>query len=305
MLNAILVPLDGSRFAEAALPCARRLAEASGGVLQLALAHHALPAWNPAITFPDGGATIEQQTRAREAAYLAGLAGRLSADLGRAVPHALLDGPPGEVIVRHAAQGAAGMIVMATHGRGPASRFWLGSTTDYVLRHGGVPVLAVRPPEGDGEAPSAEFRRLLVPVDESPLSRAVLGPAAELARLTGAAIILLTVVEPVIGIMDPAMPFPAAMDPEAEAARETAAKAALEDIAAALRATGLVVHVRVAVALGVGATILELADREQADLIAMSTHGQGGVRRALLGSVTDKVIRGASQPVLAWRPPSP
>jgi nucleotide-binding universal stress UspA family protein len=48
--------------------------------------------------------------------------------------------------------------------------------------------------------------------------------------------------------------------------------------------------------------LLEEAGSGQYDLVAMTTHGQGGLRRLLLGSVTDKVVRGATCPVLVLRP---
>ncbi len=305
MLDSILVPLDGSRFAEAALPLAQHLARLSGGSLRLLLAHHPLPAWNPAISFPDGGAAIEEQTRTREAEYLESAGRRVAAVTGATVTRSLLQGSPGEAIVRQAEADHTGLIVMATHGRGPASRFWLGSTTDYVLRHVAVPVLVVHPgPDGPAEAAVPAIRRIMVPIDDSPLSREVIVPAAELATTLGAELFLLSVIEPVIGVMDPAMPFPAMVDPGAEAARRDQAEEQLEDIARGLRLRGLTVQTLAVAALGVGGTILEVQEREGIDLIAMCTHGKGGLRRALIGSVTDKVIRGSHQPVLAWRPPA-
>lgn len=305
MLDKILVPVDGSRFAEAALPIAQRMARAAKGSLHLVLIHHPLPAWNPAISFPDGGAAIEEANRDRETAYLAALTEQVGRDSGVPVTQTLIRGTPGEAISAHAATIGAGLVVMATHGRGPVSRFWLGSTTDYVLRHVAVPVLAVHPPmeEAMPSSASLEVRRILVPVDESPLSRQVVGPAEELARLFGAELLLLSVVEPVIGIMDPALPFPANVDPEMERARRESAESDLHALAKEVSGRGVEARFLVATALGVGATILEVREREGADLIAMSTHGAGGLRRAFVGSVTDKVIRGSPVPVLAWRPP--
>lgn len=303
MLKTILVPVDGSRFAEAAVPHASRLAQAAEGTIHLAMAHHVLPAWNPAIGFPDGGASLDQETREREERYLTNLAAAVAAASGRPVEQVLLDGSPGEALVRRAHETGADLVVIATHGRGPASRFWLGSTTDYVLRHVGVPVLAVRPAEGGApEGGIPPVRRILVPMDGSALSQSVVPPAADLARLLGAELLLAAVVEPAIGTMDPALPFPSAIDPGVVESQRAEAQARLEAIATPLREDGLSVEIRVAVALGVAAAILEILDREEVDMIAMSTHGEGGVRRAFIGSVTDKVIRGAQKPVLAWRP---
>lgn len=303
MLQTILVPVDGSRFAEAALPHAKRLARAGDATIRLALVHHVVPVWNTGLAFPDGGASMDQETRQREERYLATLAAAIAAECGRPVETALLDGSPGEALVRHAGEVGADLVVMATHGRGPASRFWLGSTTDYVLRHGGVPLLAIRPDgEGGQTAGVPSVRRILVPVDGSVLSRTVVAPAAEFARLLEAQLLLVSVIEPAIGTMDPALPFPSAIDPAVVEAQRVEAQARLDAVAAPLRESGLTVEARVVVALGVAASILEVLERDGIDMIAMSTHGEGGLRRALVGSVTDKVIRGAQKPVLAWRP---
>lgn len=305
MLKKLLVPVDGSRFAESALPLAVQLAQAAEGSLHLVLVHDALPAWNPAISFPDGGAAIEEANRERETSYLAALTERVSRESGLRVSQSLVRGTPGEAIASHAAAIGAGLVVMATHGRGPVSRFWLGSTTDYVLRHVAVPVLVVHPLGGEPGMPLVPIspRRILVPLDESPLSRQAVAPAEELARIFGAELVLLSVVEPVIGIMDPALPFPAALDPAMEQARQEQVQAGLTEIVRQLEGRGVAARSVIVSALGAGASILEVRDREEADLIAMSTHGAGGLRRAFVGSVTDKVIRGSPVPVLAWRPP--
>lgn len=304
MLTTILVPVDGSRFAEAALSHAKRLARAADATLHLALVHHVLPAWNPALGFPDGGASLDQDTRTREQRYLDNLAAAVAAESGCTVERVLLDGSPGEALVRHAQEIGASLVIMATHGRGPASRFWLGSTTDHVLRHVGVPLLAIRPLDESGESGGVpSIRRILVPVDASPLSQQVVDPVARVARLLEAELVLLTVIEPAIGTMDPALPFPSAIDPEVVNAQRAEAQARLDAIAARLKQDGLRAETRVVVALGVAASILEVLDRGDVDMVAMSTHGEGGLRRAFIGSVTDKVIRGAQKPVLAWRPP--
>lgn len=304
MLKTILVPVDGSRFAEGALPHAKRLARASEATIRLAMVHHTVPAWNPAIGFPDGGASLERENREREERYLANLAAAITAESGCRAESALLEGSPGEALVRHAGEVEADLVAMVTHGRGPASRFWLGSTTDYVLRHVGVPLLVIRPPDGQGsEGGVPSVRRILVPVDASDLSAAAVAPAAEFARLLEASLLLLTVVEPAIGTMDPALPFPSAIDPGIVESQRVGAQARLDALAVPLRESGLSVETRVAIALGVAASILEVLDRDGVDMVAMSTHGESGLRRAFIGSVTDKVIRGAQKPVLAWRPP--
>jgi nucleotide-binding universal stress UspA family protein len=75
----------------------------------------------------------------------------------------------------------------------------------------------------------------------------------------------------------------------------------LEKVAAGMRAKGLTVQTRVLVEEQPGVAILESA-KSPIDLIAIETHGRGGLSRMLLGSVADKVIRGSPLPILVHRP---
>ncbi len=88
--------------------------------------------------------------------------------------------------------------------------------------------------------------------------------------------------------------------PEQE--QEVAAKAYLEKLAGRLREKGTAVQTRIVVAPHAAPAILEEAQTQRCDFIALATHGWSGLKRMLLGSVTDKVIRGCSLPVLAYRP---
>ena len=68
------------------------------------------------------------------------------------------------------------------------------------------------------------------------------------------------------------------------------------------RAKASRIDTRVVVAASAVKAVLDMACSETIDLIAIATHGHGGLKRLLLGSVTDKVVRGASTPVLVYRP---
>jgi nucleotide-binding universal stress UspA family protein len=126
---------------------------------------------------------------------------------------------------------------------------------------------------------------VLVPLDGSALAEQVVRPAADLAGLLGAGCTLL-------GVEAPDAPAPA----------EAEARAYLERVAARLRAAGLRVATRVVVARHAAEAILEQASAQKSDLIALATHGRGGLSRVVLGSVADRVLQGASGPVLVYRP---
>jgi nucleotide-binding universal stress UspA family protein len=150
-----------------------------------------------------------------------------------------------------------------------------------------IPVLLVRPHEpAPGVLPEPLVEEeVVVPLDGSALAEQALGPALGLARLLEAGCTLLRVVE-------------SAGSPP-KAVREEA-RAYLEDVAGRLRGQGLSVRPRVVVAPHAAEAIIEQA--RGGGLIALATHGRGGLGRMLLGSVADKVIRGASVPVLVYRP---
>jgi nucleotide-binding universal stress UspA family protein len=126
---------------------------------------------------------------------------------------------------------------------------------------------------------------VLVPLDGSGLAEQALGPALDLAHLLEARCTLLRVVE-------------SSGNPP-EAAREEA-EAYLERAAGRLRGPGLSARPRVIVAPDAAEAIVGQA--RDSGLIALATHGRGGVGRMLLGSVADKVVRGTSTPVLVYRP---
>ena len=76
----------------------------------------------------------------------------------------------------------------------------------------------------------------------------------------------------------------------------------LDQLAARLRAGSLSVQTRVVSHIRPATAILDDASSNGADLIALATHGRGGLKRWLVGSVADKVVRGRYTPVLVYRP---
>ncbi|MGE0441855.1 MAG: universal stress protein [Gemmatimonadales bacterium] len=302
-ISSVVVSLDGSRFAETAVPVAARLARSSGGRLRLVMAHEPTMAMVPAADIPITTGPDDMGVRAEQQTYLAGLAH----DLGRVgagpVEFTLVDGLAGPTLVDELERARPDLLVMATHGRGPLSRFWLGSVADHLLRHASTPILLMRPHDGD-KLPVTEvpLATCLIPLDRSPEAEAILGPATDLARITQAHVTLMTVIEPVLGVSGAVPPYPVAVPQEALESLRVESQKYLDEVADRLRAEGLRVATRVVVGMGVATTILEQADQGKFDFVAMSTHGAGGFRRLLLGSVADKVVRGSGKPVLVFRP---
>ena len=191
---------------------------------------------------------------------------------------------------------------MATHGRGPLSRFWLGRVADHVVRHTSTPVLLLHPRDGGEALAETKLQTCLVPLDRSAEAEKILGPLVDIAKLTQAHVTLLHVIEPILGVTGAVPPYPLPVPAEAIESLRNDAQKYLDGIADRLRADGLGVSTKVIVGLGVAGTVLDQLEKEGIDFVAMTTHGARGFRRLLLGSVADKVVRGAGKPVLVYRP---
>lgn len=294
MLRRIIVPLDGSAFADTAIPAAAALARGLHGHLELVMVH------SPALSGPSPTAALAQDARIRsfEEAYVIQKA-RSTADAADGpVASSVLDGPVAPTLIEHVRARKADLVVMTTHGRAGLSRFFLGSVADRLVRELHCPILLL-PPESPQVPEPGAAARILIPLDGSALAASVLGRAA--------AVLPDAVLELVRVVVLPAMPLPpdAAWGVPSEILDEELSIAThyLEDVAATLRAKGRVVHTRVLSHWSPAAAIADYAEERHCDLIALATRGESGLPRALLGSVADKIIRSARLPVLVWNPP--
>jgi universal stress protein A len=147
-----------------------------------------------------------------------------------------------------------------------------------------------------------DFRSILVPTDFSECARHAVPAAAALARLTGARVLCLHVVEPVaqpMGWTPVAGPMPAGElgeRMEESAARDLPAFSKSEEFAG-LEVEDLLAHGEPA------AEIVRAAEERRADLIVISSHGRAGLGRILFGSTAESVVRHARCPVLVVKPP--
>jgi nucleotide-binding universal stress UspA family protein len=141
------------------------------------------------------------------------------------------------------------------------------------------------------------IRRILVPLDGSALAEAILPSVEEIARLAGATVIILHVVDPLQPHDEVAGSGPVDIRQELNLL-ETRAQDYLTHIAGRLSAAGLASQPTI-VPGPAAQTIIRLG--ANADLIAMATHGRSGLSRLVFGSVADAVVRGATTPVLLVR----
>lgn len=295
MFRRVLVPLDGSTFAEAAIGPAIRLAEEARGFVCLLAVQ-----WRPVAGLDQG---IDASLHAEDAMrYLEDTLLRFRPVTSIPISLKVRHGPAAaEEIV---AEGAAAhdLIVMTSHGRGGLARAWFGSVADECVRTSPTPVLVVRPLESGPASLRLELARIVVPLDGSELAESVLPVAAHFADMLDVPMTLVrSVVAPLtsyVSYFPPGDSVP--VDPRqlVEEAREY-----LERVVS-IRLAGRQPRPTVKVTMGPSAArdICDAAGPE--GLVVMATHGRGGIRRTLLGSVSDKVVRAAEGVVLVLRPGS-
>lgn len=306
--NRILVPVDGSPASDRAVPAALDIARHTGAHLHIAHVH-----------VPDGAFAFhgyeapyydgrwEREIRADEKEHLRQLAAR-AAEKGIVAQTELLEGPVVPAIEEYADRIAADLLVMTTHGRSGLRRAWLGSVADVLVRRSHRPILVLRPVTGaedEGAAAGVQpvrLDRILVPLDGSELAERVLEPVAALASASGGSCTLLRVVAPIYA----EQPHSAALvsDDEAIEGERAEAAAYLETVAGSLRARGIEVDTAVTTYDDAPAAILRASKESSAGLIAMATHGRGGLRRMMLGSVADAVLTTSETPLLLVGPPA-
>jgi nucleotide-binding universal stress UspA family protein len=296
MLRNLLVPLDGSELAEQALPLAVSIAKQVGATLYLA---RVVPL---SVQF-----SVETWPAVEEArGYLENTVARVRTVADVPVEMSVLTGNIGERLEENARDVKADLVVLTTHGRGPLSRFWFGSIADELIRRLPVALLAVHPRQAPPDLRALPaLSRILIPLDGSPLAERILSPAQALGRPWKVDYTLFQSVYPMtVPAYEAAFYASGSVDDAVLAQARRNAHDYLETIALMFRSEALPVRTVVAAHLHPALAILEAAELERADVIAIATHGRGGLGRLLLGSVADKVLRGATIPVLIQRPPA-
>jgi nucleotide-binding universal stress UspA family protein len=267
MVQKILTALDGTKASESILPYLEALLATQDANVTL-------------VRVTPGGS----MARTNEAyAYLERVAEGLRAK-GAVVDLQVPAGKPAATLVAMAVRGNYSLILMGSRGRSGLKRLLLGSVAEEVLRHSPLPVLIVHPLAATGEKPT--LKRIVVPLDGSHRSAAILPFVAALAKATGARLLFTTVVEP----------------------------HARQEIPVEVLAKNLFRHQKELLGQGIPTEliirygnpteeILSLGDVQNADLVALSTHGRTGLERARFGSVAESILRRGKLPLLLVRTP--
>jgi nucleotide-binding universal stress UspA family protein len=300
--RSVLLPLDGSPFAEHAIPWAATIARNPRARLRLALVHQS-PSPPPLDQSSARLYTkVELAVRKAERQYLREVAGRIRNGGAIQLATASLSGSPAPALTEYVREVGVDLVVMTAHGRSGLQRAWLGSVADRLVRTLEIPMLLVRPKEGEADMPEPRVEEILVPLDGSRRAEAALPPALGMAWLFGARLALVQAVEPVVRMVGAPLVLPQLLHEELTAIRRREAQDYLEDLAERIGETGLATRAT-AVLSGSAIAGIEAAARSPGvGMIALATHGRGGLRRLVLGSVADKLVRTGELPVLVTRP---
>jgi nucleotide-binding universal stress UspA family protein len=214
-------------------------------------------------------------------------------------------GSPAEAIVSVAQSQSADLIAMATRRESALARGVLGSVTDRVLHSTSIPILTLYPGEiHDFSRTSGGPKRVIVPLDGSALSETAVQPAVEIAKAAGAEIIFTEILRlPFFGVGVAGIEYGAgdyAGDFGIENQKSDVYEY-LQGFVEDTEARGL----KASASIRTGSPsqqIVEEASQTEDSIVVMGSHGAGGLKRWVVGSVADKVIRSAGRPVLVIPP---
>lgn len=294
MFTHFLVPLDGSRLAEAPLAAARSLAATLGARVTLL---HIIERNAPPAIHGDRHLT----STAEAEAYLKEVAGQwFPAHTADVAVHVHTEGAESVAsgVVDHAEELGCDLIVLASHGRGGLRHRLFGSIAQRVVGQGRIPVFLV-PPEAAGTGAFA-CAKLLVPLDATAKHEEGAPIAVAFARACGAEPYLLAVV-PTVGTLSGEQGMTGTLLPGTTAAlldlEVQTAERYVEAQIARLADDGVTATAEV----GRGDpadVIVRTAKRIHADVIVLATHGKSGLDAFWSGSVAPKVARRVGVPLL-------
>jgi nucleotide-binding universal stress UspA family protein len=291
----MLIPLDGSQAAEQVLPYARFVAKALKIPVEL-LEVVDLEALR-LLANPERGRYIDTLSGERMESGKSYLETIARSFQGTQITCVVEKGKAEDVIIERAATDKNTLIVMATHGRSGIQRWVLGSVADKVLHGSTNHLFLIRANdqvEAGGEAP---LKKVIVALDGSPLAETVLPYVVDLAKKMRLEVVFMRSYALPTSTADEYETYSDELISQIEAeAQDYLAEKIKEAKAKGLENVSSVVNI------GYGAEeIITLARKTPDNFIAMCTHGRSGIKRWVLGSVTDRVVRHSGDPVLIIR----
>ena len=299
MIRKLLLPLDGSRLAEAALGWGLRFAEAFDATVVLL---HVLERNAPRTIH--GESHLRGATEAE--GYMEGLIrGFPDGVVAESHVHTVPEGDLAASIARHAAELGTDLAIVSAHGSPGVRGRLLGGVAQHVLRQATSPVLLLRPESA--HIAGREMGGLLVPLDGTPEAEAILPLVLEVADRMRLPVRLLMVV-PTVGTVRGDRAATARVSPLATAAvldvEQEAAVGYVDTVVSRLRERGFEAMGEVARGDAVDLVAGE-AGREDIGIVAMASHGRSGFAALWSQSVGAGVQARVHRPVLLLNPAQP
>ncbi len=268
----IVVPLDGSKLAEIALPYAEELGGRTGrDIVLLSVTEFADPTYRTYLK------KVAEDTQRNTGKYSA-----ISGSKKTEVYITTRDGSPAEEIIDFTRKWGHNLIVMATHGRSGIGRWAIGSVADKVVRAAtNSSVLLIRGTKARPEArQKGLLKKALVPLDGSIPGQTIIRFIVHLAEKLALELTILQVVP--------------------DYSHDEDAESYLQSQCAELEKQGITANYMVRVGSPAD-VIIDLADELAVDLVAMSTRGKNSIAPWTIGSVAQKVLLAGSIPLLLVR----
>jgi len=286
MSEKILVPLDGSEVAEQAISYVERLAQKLKSEVTL-------------ITVCLPGDPLERALTE----YIERRAEKIQS-LGVNTRSLCIEGDSATSIINFAEKNKVGLIVISTHGKTGISHWPLGSIASKVVQRSNIPVFLVRSSQ-PGKAPADnELDKILVTLDGSQFSEAIIPHVEKLAKSMNSEVTLLRVIESAKLPQLAAYSDREKYEKDFMAKMEREAERYLDKKRTALESKGIKVNSTFLIGKPVE-TILQYSEEKSAKLVALTTHGFSGISKWAYGSVASKIIEGSPKPILLVRPPLP
>ena len=295
MFSKILLPLDGSQLAEAAIPYATNLAQQLEAEIYLL---HICPPEHESYVHMHQiymNCMVDGIRSKMKESWKSSKELKIEAEV--------IVGDPIKLIFDYTKLKSIGLISLTTHGNSGFKPWALGNVADKIVRGSGIPTLLIRVKEQkDLEIRKANVRKILVPLDNSEASKASLPIAVELAKKLKAGLTLFSMAQTAyaqnlnsagsgIGINWDAV----------DKASEQAADEYLKKIEEELKNSGVQVDRNSMLGIDAAYEILELEKKGNLDMVVMATRGRSSIARWAFGSVAEKVLREGNLPILLVR----
>ena len=292
MYEKILVPLDGSKLAEVALPHANELARKLGSKITLV------------SVLPVGSESDDNKYHHSHRFYMQEMVKTIKQQAIN-VESVILTGAPAEEIVNYADREDISLIVMGTRGQSGIKRWVLGSIADKVVSATTRPVALITTDDTETSVRGKDLlSKALVILDGTAEAEAVIPYVEDLGSKLDIEVVLLRLVEQAFMYYESADDLSYVPVSKKEMnSRRAKARRYLTKLASLLESKGIIVRVKVVTKGNSAETIIKVASQTDAGLIVMSTRGRSGISRWIFGSVRDEIVNIGNVLVLLVRPP--